>query len=132
MKPSGLPRIFLPPRGWLPNTAADETRQQQTVQQDRAEVLNRLYQFFSRHYQDGDFIVERRYGKGGSRYVRSTGEDTEFHWATEDMYYIASGDTTDCVRLANGRYPAHWWSPGKPSGHSRRLETQRQGSLRTG
>ena len=79
--------------------------QQQTVQQDRAEVLNRLYQFFSRHYQDGDFIVERRYGKGGSRYVRSTGEDTEFHWATEDMYYIKSGDifTDFPVRLANGQ-----------------------------
>ncbi len=79
--------------------------QQQTVQQDRAEVLNRLYQFFSRHYQDGDFIVERRYGKGGARYVRSTGEDTEFHWATEDMYYIKSGDifTDFPVRLSNGQ-----------------------------
>lgn len=79
--------------------------QQQTVQQDRAEVLNRLYQFFSRHYQDGDFIVERRYGKGGARYVKSTGEDTEFHWATEDMYYIKSGDifTDFPVRLANGQ-----------------------------
>ena len=40
---------------------------------DRTEVLNRLYQFFSRHYQDGDFIVERRYGRDGSRYIRSTG-----------------------------------------------------------
>ena len=78
---------------------------QQTVQQDRAEVLNRLYQFFSRHYQDGDFIVERRYGKGGARYVKSTGEDTEFHWATEDMYYIKSGDifTDFPVRPANGQ-----------------------------
>jgi adenine specific DNA methylase Mod len=78
---------------------------QQTVQQDRAEVLNRLYQFFSRHYQDGDFIVERRYGKGGARYVKSTGEDTEFHWATEDMYYVKSGDifTDFPVRLANGQ-----------------------------
>ncbi len=78
---------------------------QKTVQQDRAEVLNRLYQFFSRHYQDGDFIVERRYGKGGARYVKSTGEDTEFHWATEDMYYIKSGDifTDFPVRLANGQ-----------------------------
>lgn len=78
---------------------------QQTVQQDRTEVLNRLYQFFSRHYQDGDFIVERRYGKGGARYVKSTGEDTEFHWATEDMYYIKSGDifTDFPVRLANGQ-----------------------------
>jgi len=79
--------------------------QQQTAHQDRAEVLNRLYQFFSRHYQDGDFIVERRYGKGGSRYVKSTGEDTEFHWATEDMYYIKSGDiSTDFpVSLTNGQ-----------------------------
>jgi len=77
----------------------------QTGESDRAEVLNRLYQFFSRHYQDGDFIVERRYGKGGVRYLRSTGEDTEFHWATEDMYYIKSGDSFSDfpVRLGNGR-----------------------------
>lgn len=76
-----------------------------TAEHDRAEVLNRLYQFFGRHYQDGDFIVERRYGKGGSRYIRSTGEDTEFHWATEDMYYIKSGDifTDYPVRLPNGQ-----------------------------
>lgn len=84
---------------------SEVTTGQQTVQQDRAEVLNRLYQFFSRHYQDGDFIVERRYGKGGARYVKSTGEDTEFHWATEDMYYIKSGDifTDFPVRLSNGQ-----------------------------
>ena len=79
--------------------------QRQTAEEDRAEVLNRLYQFFSRHYQDGDFIVARRYGRGGARYVRSTGEDTEFHWATEDMYYIKSGDifTDFPVRLSNGQ-----------------------------
>ncbi|HRF74519.1 MAG TPA: DNA methyltransferase, partial [Accumulibacter sp.] len=84
---------------------SEALRQQRTVQQDRAEVLNRLYQFFSRHYQDGDFIVERRYGKAGARYVKSTGEDTEFHWATEDMYYIKSGDifTDFPVRLSNGQ-----------------------------
>lgn len=76
-----------------------------TATTDQAEVLNRLYQFFSRHYQDGDFIVERRYGKGGSRYIRSTGEDTEFHWATEDMYYIKSGDifTDFPVKLVRGQ-----------------------------
>ncbi|MEI7866588.1 MAG: site-specific DNA-methyltransferase [Candidatus Methylumidiphilus sp.] len=76
-----------------------------TASHDRAEVLNRLYQFFSRHYQDGDFIVERRYGKNGARYIRSTGEDSEFHWATEDMYYIKTGDifTDFPVRLSNGQ-----------------------------
>jgi adenine-specific DNA-methyltransferase len=76
-----------------------------TATMDRTEVLNRLYQFFSRHYQDGDFIVERRYGRDGSRYIRSTGEDTEFHWATEDMYYIKSGDifTDFPVTLSTGQ-----------------------------
>lgn len=71
---------------------------------DRLEVLNRLYQFFDRHYQDGDFIVQRRYGRDAQRYIRSTGEDTEFRWATEDMYYIKSGDIfTDWpVKLAHG------------------------------
>lgn len=71
---------------------------------DRAEVLNRLYEFFARHYQDGDFIVQRRYGRNSGRYIKSSGEDTEFHWATEDMYYIKSGDVfTDYpVRLTNG------------------------------
>lgn len=49
-----------------------------TATADRLEVLNRLYQFFSRHYQDGDFIVERRYGRAGSRYIRSTGEDIDY------------------------------------------------------
>jgi adenine-specific DNA-methyltransferase len=84
---------------------AESLASRQTVSQDRAEVLNRLYQFFSRHYQDGDFIVLRRYGKGGARYVKSTGEDTEFHWATEDMYYIKSGDifTDFPLRLASGQ-----------------------------
>lgn len=71
---------------------------------DRLEVLNRLHQFFDRHYQGGDFIVQRRYGREGQRYIRSTGQDTEFRWATEDMYYIKSGDifTDFPVRLANG------------------------------
>lgn len=87
-------------RARLENKAATAT-----AAMDRTEVLNRLYQFFSRHYQDGDFIVERRYGRDGSRYIRSTGEDTEFHWATEDMYYIKSGDifTDFPVTLSTGQ-----------------------------
>jgi adenine-specific DNA-methyltransferase len=76
-----------------------------TATDDRVEALNRLYEFYDRHYQDGDFIVQRRYNQGGARYVKSTGEDTEFHWATQDMYYIKSGDVfTDYpVRLSNGK-----------------------------
>lgn len=86
-------------------TLLEQNADSGSAEHDRIEVLNRLYQFFERHYQDGDFIVERRYGRNGARYIRSTGEDTEFHWATEDMYYVKSGDifTDYPVRLANGQ-----------------------------
>ena len=86
-------------------TRIEQMAASSTAVKDRTEVLNRLYQFFARHYQDGDFIVERRYGRDGSRYIRSTGEDTEFHWATEDMYYIKSGDifTDFPVKLSRGQ-----------------------------
>jgi adenine-specific DNA-methyltransferase len=85
--------------------ARQELTDTNTAELDRHEVLNRLYEFFSRHYQDGDFIVQRRYSKNGARWIRSTGDDTEYHWATEDMYYIKSGDTfTDyLIRLSNGK-----------------------------
>lgn len=103
-----LDRAFAVP---VSRKAVDEYRSLQQLRNeakhgddDRLEVLNRLHQFFDRHYQDGDFIVQRRYGRDGARYIRSTGEDTEFRWATEDMYYIKSGDifTDFPVTLANG------------------------------
>ena len=83
----------------------DRASDQSGIQHDRAEVLNRLLQFFSLHYQEGDFIVERRYGKDGARYIKSIGEDTEYRWATEGMYYIKSGDifTDFPTRLSTGK-----------------------------
>lgn len=70
----------------------------------RVEVLNRLYDFFSRHYQGGDFVVSRRIGDHGARYIKSLGGDTEVRWATEDMYYIKSGESFAdwTIRLSNG------------------------------
>ena len=57
---------------------------------DRAEVLNRLYQFFSRHPR---WRFHRDAAMEKWRSLReTTGEDTEFHSATEDMYYIKSSN----------------------------------------
>lgn len=53
-----------------------------------SDVYNRLYTFFSRYYQDGDFISKRRYS-GNHRYaIPYNGEEVYLHWANSDQYYI--------------------------------------------
>lgn len=59
----------------------------------QAEVFNHLYNFFSRYYEDGDFIPRRRYGAGETYAVPYDGQEVFFHWATRDMYYVKTAET---------------------------------------
>jgi adenine-specific DNA-methyltransferase len=54
-------------------------------------IYNHLYAFFSRYYQNGDFISKRRYGR--QRYaIPYNGEEVYLHWANSDQYYIKTGE----------------------------------------
>ena len=65
--------------------AADGSRSRSAVE---ADVYNHLYTFFSRYYQDGDFISKRRYA-GNERYaIPYNGEEVHLHWANRDQYYV--------------------------------------------
>ncbi|MEA3405025.1 MAG: DNA methyltransferase, partial [Pseudomonadota bacterium] len=58
-------------------------------------IFAKLYEFYSQNYSDGDFITQRTFTRNTDstkRFVQTSGEDVEFHWATEGMYYIKSGD----------------------------------------
>lgn len=57
-----------------------------------AEAFNHLYRFFSRYYEDGDFISKRRYSKEHRYAVPYNGEEVLLHWATADQYYIKSAE----------------------------------------
>jgi len=60
---------------------------------DRDEVFNHLYTFFSRYYEDADFIPKRRYSRRPDTYaVPYSGEEVMFHWATRGMHYIKTGE----------------------------------------
>jgi adenine-specific DNA-methyltransferase len=52
------------------------------------EIYNRLYEFFSRYYDDGDFITLRRYGSRSHYAIPYNGEEVVLHWANRDQYYI--------------------------------------------
>lgn len=51
------------------------------------EVYDHLYSFFSRYYDEGDFISLRRY-KEGVYAIPYEGEEVKLHWANHDQYYI--------------------------------------------
>ncbi|GBE53038.1 putative methyltransferase [bacterium BMS3Bbin14] len=51
------------------------------------EVYDHLCSFFSRYYDEGDFISLRRY-KEGVYAIPYEGEEVKLHWANHDQYYI--------------------------------------------
>ncbi len=57
-------------------------------------VFSRLTQFFSRYYEGGDFVSQRRYKTGGnSAYaIPYNGEEVKLYWANYDQYYIKTAE----------------------------------------
>ena len=57
-----------------------------------ADVYNHLANFFTRYYDEGDFMSLRRYSGGGksSYLIPYDGEEVKLHWANADQYYIKS------------------------------------------
>lgn len=55
-------------------------------------VCNHLYAFFSRYYQDGDFISKPRYSKRHRYAIPYNGEEVHLHWANRDQYYVKTGE----------------------------------------
>ena len=54
-------------------------------------VFTHLLTFFSRYYDNGDFISQRRY-KGDTYAIPYAGEEVMLHWANKDQYYTKSGE----------------------------------------
>jgi adenine-specific DNA-methyltransferase len=59
----------------------------------KSQVFNDLYNFFSRYYEDGDFISKRRYSFKQERYaIPYNGEEVKLYWATADQYYVKTDE----------------------------------------
>lgn len=55
------------------------------------EVFNHLTIFFSRYYDNGDFVSKRRY-KDNAYAIPYNGEEVKLHWANSDQYYIKTSE----------------------------------------
>jgi adenine-specific DNA-methyltransferase len=62
-----------------------------TAAELEADIYNHLLAFFSRYYDEGDFISKRRY-KGDTYAIPYNGEEVTLYWANKDQYYIKSGE----------------------------------------
>ncbi len=67
-------------------------------------VFSHLLAFFSRYYEQGDFISQRRY-KGDTYAIPYAGEEVMLHWANKDQYYTKSGENFSnySFKLEGGR-----------------------------
>src|SRR5215813_522740 len=69
-----------------------------------AEIFNQLYTFFSRYYDEGDFMSLRRYSKREKYAIPYNGEEVFLHWANSDQYYIKTGENFTDYSYSHGNW----------------------------
>jgi adenine-specific DNA-methyltransferase len=85
------PLVANMPLGRQYTAALEASQNARSGAQTEAEVYSHLYEFFSRYYEEGDFISRRRRTAGRETYsVPYDGEEVVLHWANKDQYYIKS------------------------------------------
>ena len=81
--------------------AKEQLGSPQTRNQREDTVYNHLYTFFSRYYDNGDFIPRRRYSQTERYAVPYNGEEVYLHWANRDQYYVKSGEHFSTYRFTS-------------------------------
>jgi len=71
----------------------DEPQTIDDINDIKSQVYNDLYEFFSRYYEDGDFVPHYRYSIKSHKYaIPYNGEEVKLYWANYDQYYIKTGE----------------------------------------
>lgn len=73
-----------------------------------ADIFNHLYAFFSRYYDEGDFMSLRRYSKRDKYAIPYNGEEVHLHWANADQYYIKTGENFTDYSYKHGGWKVHF------------------------
>ena len=80
------------PRGQQYLELQDRVGKAKSQPELEADIFNHLYAFFSRYYDEGDFMSLRRYSKRDKYAIPYNGEEVHLHWANADQYYIKTGE----------------------------------------
>ncbi|MGB9878338.1 MAG: site-specific DNA-methyltransferase, partial [bacterium] len=64
----------------------------ESIEEIQSQVFNDLYNFFSRYYEEGDFIPQYRYSIKKHKYaIPYNGEEVKLYYVNSDQYYIKTG-----------------------------------------
>jgi len=64
----------------------------ETIDEIKLQVFNDLYNFFSRFYEEGDFVPQYRHSIKGHKYaIPYNGEEVKLYWANNEQYYTKTG-----------------------------------------
>lgn len=85
-----------------------ELRDERDREAIEIEIFNHLYTFFSRYYQDGDFISRRRYSRRQKYVVPHNGEEVFLYWANSDQYYIKTAEYLNNYKFVCGEVTVHF------------------------
>lgn len=72
--------------------------------QHEGEIFSHIYQFFSRYYDNGDFMSLRRYSQKEKYAIPYNGEEVVLHWANKDQYYIKTEENFKNYSFKVGEY----------------------------
>ena len=90
------------------NKKKDEIKSSEMSDQHKAEIFSHIYHFFSRYYDEGDFISQRRYSKQNKYAIPYNGEEILLHWANKDQYYIKTGEYFKNYSFRVGEYKVNF------------------------
>ncbi len=64
----------------------------EAIDEIKLQIFNDLYNFFSRYYEEGDFMPHYRYSIKGHKYaIPYNGEEVKLYWVNAEQYYIKTG-----------------------------------------
>ena len=64
--------------------AIERAKSIQVAEELKSRVYNDLFTFFSRYYEEGDFVSKRRYGRSETYAIPYNGEEVMLYWANRD------------------------------------------------
>ncbi len=76
--------------------------------EDAVAIYNHIYEFFSRYYDQGDFLSKRRVGGREKYVVPYSGEEVFLHWANRDQHYAKTGEYFSNYGFKVGKWDVHF------------------------